>query len=184
MSQKRPDHLSDYVEVSERIDAFHRSFPEGSLQGDYTVRELGEQTVIVYRAKAYRTPDDQRPGIGFASEPVPGRTPYTKGSELMNAETSAWGRALAALGFEVRRGVASKQEVAAQRNGHKLERKRVEAIIARFHDAGMKYREIGVALGAAGIDGLRANSAKAVSERISGLSGEQADALEAVLDGP
>lgn len=65
----------------------------------------------------------------------------------------------------------------------KLERKRVDAILARFKSAEMKYGEIGVALGAAGIDGLRANSAKAVRERISGLTDEQAAALEAVLDG-
>lgn len=65
----------------------------------------------------------------------------------------------------------------------KLERKRVEAIVARFHDAKLNYADIAVALGAAGIDGLRANSKKAITERVSGLSGEQADALEAVLDG-
>src|SRR5262249_37098786 len=68
-------------------------------------------TFIVYTAAAYRTADDARPGIGVAWEPFPGRTPYTLGSELMNAETSAWGRAIvAALAADTRKGVASHEE--------------------------------------------------------------------------
>lgn len=109
--------LQGYVEVHQRIAAFREKHPEGSLQGSYEVRELNGDTLIVYRAAAYRTPDDPRPGIGYASEPVPGRTPYTKDSELMNAETSAWGRALAALGFEVHTGIASANEVRARSDG-------------------------------------------------------------------
>jgi hypothetical protein len=73
-------------------------------------------TFIVYVAAAYRTPDDPRPGIGCAWEPYPGRTPYTAGSELMNAETSAWGRALqAALVADTKTGVASREEVRNRR---------------------------------------------------------------------
>jgi hypothetical protein len=44
--------------------------------------------------------------------PIPGKTPYTKDSEVENAETSAWGRAIAALGFEVHNSIASAEEVA------------------------------------------------------------------------
>src|SRR5262245_23123987 len=109
-----PDYLADYVEVSDRIKAFYEKFPEGSLQGSYEVLTVAEATMIVYRAEAYRTPDDARPGVGYASEPVPGKTPYTADSELMNAETSAWGRAIASLGFEVSRGIASANEVRAR----------------------------------------------------------------------
>lgn len=106
--------LDDYVEVNERVAAFHEKYPDGSLQGSFSVQTIADDTLIVYRAEAYRQPDDTRPGIGYASEPVPGKTPYTKDSELMNAETSAWGRALAALGFEVKRSIASKNEIQAR----------------------------------------------------------------------
>ncbi len=51
-------------------------------------------------------------------EPFPGKTPYTKDSELMNAETSAWGRALASLGYEIHRGIATKQDVQARSGGN------------------------------------------------------------------
>src|SRR5215472_12610260 len=119
--------LDDYVDVAERITEFYDRYPDGSLSagadcwrsvqaegwdknGDHVM-----QTFVVYRAEAYRTPSDPRPGIGVAWEVFPGRTPYTRGSEIMNAETSAWGRALAALGIATKRGIASRQEVESAR---------------------------------------------------------------------
>lgn len=100
--------MDDYVPVNERIDQFYRSHPEGSIQSE--IVELTASRVTV-KAYAYRTPDDPRPGVGHSSLEIPGSTPYTRGSEIENAETSAWGRAIAALGFEVKRGVASREEV-------------------------------------------------------------------------
>lgn len=74
--------------------------------------EPQEDVFIVYTAAAYRGSDDAKPGIGTAWEPYPGQTPYTSGSELMNAETSAWGRAIvAALAADAKRGVSSREEV-------------------------------------------------------------------------
>jgi hypothetical protein len=69
-------------------------------------------SLVVMRGYAYRTPEDTRPGIGHSQMPIPGKTPYTKDSEVENAETSAWGRAIAALGFEVHNSIASAEEVA------------------------------------------------------------------------
>lgn len=109
--------IGDYVDVAERIAEFRTKHPEGSLQPydpvhPYRIETIGPDTFIVYTAAAYRTPDDTRPGIGVAQEGYPGRTPYTRGSEVQNAETSAWGRAIvAALAADTRRGVASAQEV-------------------------------------------------------------------------
>jgi hypothetical protein len=113
-----PDYLANYVEVHERIERFYEKYPEGSLQCAETyIRQIdGAGTFLVYIAAAYRTPDDERPAHGAAWEPVPGHTPYTKNSELMNAETSAWGRAIAAFGFEVSRGIASANEVRARQH--------------------------------------------------------------------
>jgi hypothetical protein len=100
---------ADYIQVNERIIAFREKYPDGCLQTD--IIELTESRVTM-RAYAYRTPDDPRPGIGHSTLGIPGTTPYTRGSELENCETSAWGRALAALGFEVKRAIASAEEVA------------------------------------------------------------------------
>lgn len=106
--------LKDYVDVAERIAEFSAKYPNGSLQSDLTPLEVDGRLVgWLCRAYAYRTADDERPGIGHAVEPVPGKTPYTKDSEAMNAETSAWGRAIIALGFKTKK-IASKQEAEAR----------------------------------------------------------------------
>ena len=108
--------LDGYVDVAERIRVFKAAYPQGSLQPanpaePYKLERIGDRLFIVVIAAAYRTPDDLRPGIGMAMEPYPGRTNYTKDSELMNAETSAWGRAIvAALAADTQK-IASAQEV-------------------------------------------------------------------------
>ena len=99
-----------YVEVNERIVEFRDKYPNGSLQSHILPSPV--EGFIVVQAYAYRTPDDERPGAGLAWEPVPGKTNFTRDSELMNAETSAWGRALIAVGAaDAKRGIASANEV-------------------------------------------------------------------------
>jgi hypothetical protein len=121
--------LDDYVTVAERIEQFRAKYPEGSLQCEWTMLlvptlvkgedgkwEPADRPIIVAKAFAYRSPDDARPGIGHAQEPIPGKTPYTKDSEIQNAETSAWGRAIVAvLAADTKKGVASRDEVQARR---------------------------------------------------------------------
>lgn len=112
--------LSDYVTVAERLQRFMEKYPEGSLSFEVMDwRDLPSHgLVVIGRAMAHRTPDDPSPGVGWAMEFVPGKTNFTKGSEIQNLETSAWGRAIAALGIEVQRGIASRDEVrAAQARG-------------------------------------------------------------------
>lgn len=122
--------MDDYVTVAERIEQFRAKYPDGSLQCEWQLVFIPtavkqpdgswgtmDRPIIVAKAFAYRSPDDPRPGIGHAQESMPGKTPYTKDSELMNAETSAWGRAIVAvLAADTRKGVASQDEVRA-RNG-------------------------------------------------------------------
>lgn len=112
---------ADYIDVAERIQIFRDRYPDGSLQPadptqPYSLLTIGEQQFVVVVAAAYRNPEDPRPGIGMAQEQIPGRTPYTRGSELQNAETSAWGRAIvAALAADTKKGVASADEVRNRR---------------------------------------------------------------------
>jgi hypothetical protein len=103
----------DYIDVATRIVEFRGKFPQGSLQQvRYEILTVGERTFITYTAAAYRTPDDARPGIGTAWEPVPGPTSFTRDSEMQNAETAAWGRAIVAvLAADTKRGIASAEEV-------------------------------------------------------------------------
>jgi hypothetical protein len=103
----------DYIDVATRIVEFREKFPTGSLQQlDLKFIDFAGKSWVVYTAAAYRTPEDARPGVGTAWEPVPGPTRFTKDSEVQNAETAAWGRAMvAALAVDTKQGVASMQEV-------------------------------------------------------------------------
>jgi hypothetical protein len=107
--------LDSYIDVAERILLFKQSYPNGSLQTiDWGTETIGERIFVYYQAAAYREDMDPRPGHGTAWEPFPGPTSYTRDSELMNAETAAWGRAIVALGIVANRKIASKQEVRAR----------------------------------------------------------------------
>lgn len=106
-----PD-LSGYIEVAERERLFFEKYPDGSLQASLPrIIELDGKRYLEVAVSAYRQPNDPRPGIGTAWEVWPGRTPYTRDSEMMNAETSAIGRALACLGIGIKSGHASRDEV-------------------------------------------------------------------------
>ncbi|MGY1896160.1 hypothetical protein [Nocardia gipuzkoensis] len=142
----------EYVEVPERIVEFRTKYPEGSLQPvnpdePYRIETIDGQTVITYAAAAYRTPDDPRPGIGVAQETFPGKTPYTKGSEIQNAETSAWGRAMvAALAVDTKRGIASAVEVRnrkAEQEAEAAELRELQGkVVAAFKASGMTADEL------------------------------------------
>lgn len=109
----------DYIDVAARIVDFRGQYPAGSLQpwkDPYIERvEISKdvwKSYVVYSAAAYRSPDDKLPGVGYAWEPMPGPTPFTKDSEMQNAETAAWGRAMvAALAVDTKKGIASMEEV-------------------------------------------------------------------------
>lgn len=64
-----------------------------------------------------------------------------------------------------------------------IDASRAEQILAGFHTQKLNYAAIDMLLGSAGLDALRAKSKKAVTERIEGLTAEQADAVEAELRG-
>lgn len=116
-TQGKSTFAEGYVDVATRIGEFRTKHPEGCLRPvdpsePIKVITVGERTYLQYIAAAYRTPEDPAPGVGIAWEPYPGRTPFTRDSEAMVAETSAWGRAIvAALAADTKRGVASAEEV-------------------------------------------------------------------------
>jgi hypothetical protein len=108
--------MNDYVDVSERIRMFRERYPNGSLQQvSLQFVDVAGKSWVVYTAAAYRTPDDNRPGHGTAWEPIPGKSNFTRDSEVMNVETSAWGRAIiAVLVADGGKRIASRQEVIHQ----------------------------------------------------------------------
>ena len=105
-----------YKQVPERIADFKEKHPEGTLRPlnpdkPFELVTIDNRTFIVVVAAAYRSPDDPAPGVGMAWEQFPGTTPYTKNSELQNAETSAWGRAIVAALASESKAVASAEDI-------------------------------------------------------------------------
>lgn len=144
--------LSDYQTVDERICEFYEKHPKGALRriGDPVPWTFGDRTFIAYTAGAWRDATTVDPdGMGTAWEPVPGPTQFTKDSELMNAETAAWGRAIIACGAATaKKGVASQEEV-RNRSGNG---KPAQTPAAKNTDTGWEFmRARMVSLRAAGL---------------------------------
>lgn len=112
MSERKFD-LGDYVEVKDRIKLFYELYGNGRLvTGEVRVSSEPDGVPRVWvQGLAYRSPDDTLPGVGWSWMTLPGSTTYTRGSELENTETSAWGRAIGSLGILIDRSIASAQEV-------------------------------------------------------------------------
>ncbi len=107
--------LGDYVEVKDRIRLFYERHPEGRLTTAEVRVSVDDDTPRVWvHAQAFRTADDPHPADGWSWMVLPGKTPYTSGSELENTETSAWGRAIGALGIGIAGSIASANEVRAK----------------------------------------------------------------------
>jgi hypothetical protein len=110
------DRFEDYVTVAERIEQFYAAYPQGRLLTSIIEHDR-EAGFVLIRAEAYRNAEDIMPAsTGHAFE-VRGEGYVNKTSYLENCETSSVGRALALLGFEVRRGIASREEMEKSARG-------------------------------------------------------------------
>jgi hypothetical protein len=101
----------DYKQVPERIADLKAVHPNARLRPVNPERPFE----VVYAAACYRDADDPLPGIGVAWEPFPGKTQFTRDSELMNAETSAWGRAIVACLRSESKSIASAEDIRNRR---------------------------------------------------------------------
>lgn len=102
--------LDNYVTVAERVASFYQSYPAGRITTNIVEHDT-QSGFILMRAEIYRSGDDAQPAATGHAFEVRGESYVNKTSYIENAETSAVGRALALLGFEVRRGIASREEM-------------------------------------------------------------------------
>jgi hypothetical protein len=104
----KKDSLKDYILVNDRILKFYEKYPEGRIVTSIVSWSEGR---IVMQATVYRDHETEKAmSIGHAYEQE-GSTFINKTSALENCETSAVGRALALAGFEIKKSIASKEEV-------------------------------------------------------------------------
>ena len=112
MSRPGPtrDRFEDYVPVAERLERFYERYPDGRITTAIVQHDL-ETGFVLMRAEVFRSPDDAQPAATGHAFEVRGESYVNKTSYIENAETSSVGRALAMLGFEVKRGIASREEL-------------------------------------------------------------------------
>lgn len=103
--------LKDYVEVNVRIERFWAKYPNGRIETEVTLLPSEPQEVLI-KAIVFRDANDVVPASTGHAHEVKGSTYINKTSFIENGETSAIGRALAILGFEIKKSIASKEEVA------------------------------------------------------------------------
>lgn len=100
----------EYITVHERIEKFYAKWPAGRILTSI-VEHSAETGFILMRAEVYREADEAMPAATGHAYELRSAGHVQQGSYVEVCETSAVGRALALLGFEVRRGVASREEV-------------------------------------------------------------------------
>ena len=111
MPQQAPSRgnpIQDYITVAERIEKFYRQFPDGRII-THIVEHDAERGFILMRAEIYRHPDDALPAATGHAFEYRDAGHVQRTSYIETGETSAVGRALALCGFEVKRGIASRE---------------------------------------------------------------------------
>ena len=107
--------LGDYVDVPTRLAEALKRWPNLRIQETKPIIvTVDNQQYVEISCTVWRDVDDILPMVAYCWEPIPGRTPYTKGSEMMNASTSCLGRALGFLGMGIGKSIASRNEVQAR----------------------------------------------------------------------
>jgi hypothetical protein len=121
---------SDYVDVASRIKLLLDKYPQASITCTQPrVINLGDRVFIEVQALVECNDGSGRTAQAAAWEPYPGRTNFTRDSEMMNAETSAVGRACGMLGIGLNTSVASLDEVRARK------RETDDDAAARYHSS-------------------------------------------------
>ena len=108
-----------YAEVSERVIAFRKVYPNGRIETEI-INTDGETVTMI--AKVFND-EDKQIATGHASEIKKGTVNSV--SMLENCETSAIGRALGFCGFGIDNGIAREQEITKVKN-YELENKKIE----------------------------------------------------------
>lgn len=104
--------LADYATVQERIEAFWKKYPKGSILTTNltTADDRGRGQWVVQATVFFDRTDELAAGQGMAFE-IDGTAGANQTSALENCETSAIGRALATAGFATSKNRASREEM-------------------------------------------------------------------------
>jgi len=107
--------MDNYVDVPTRLAQALKQFPDLRIQETKPIIvTVDNQQYVEISCTVWRDLNDLLPTVAYCWEPIPGKSPFTKGSEMMNASTSCLGRALGFLGMGIGKSIASRNEVQAR----------------------------------------------------------------------
>lgn len=135
--------LDGYLTVAERIQQLKAKYPDAVLRPfnpaePFTIKEIGGTEYIIYTAACYKTPNDPMPAVAVAIEPCVAKSNFTRDSMVMNAETSAWGRAImAALACDTTAKIASADEVRNRQTDDQM-----ATVIKAFPKANVQQQQV------------------------------------------
>ena len=128
--------LGDYVDVPTRLAMALAKFPELRIQESRPhIIEVEQQKYVEISCTVWRDANDTNPMVAYCWEQIPGKTPYTRGSEMMNASTSCLGRALGFLGMGIGKSIASRDEVQTAQSRQPTQL----ATVVPLHDVEMPF---------------------------------------------
>ncbi len=190
-----------YVMVADRHLKFVEDHPSGSIASkvQHFIFDPSEgKGFVVVNCQVWKEASDRAAGSppdgeGNASMPIPGPTSFTKNSEVENAETSALGRALAAIGYHPKESMASKEEVAYKKgepaeeeDPDKPTQKQLGRMFAMAKDAGLDKVDLQAIVLA--VTGKRSSKQlkrddmdpiyQAIEEQMAGDPADKAEALQ------
>ncbi len=123
--------LDGYVDVAQRLRLALLAHPNLRIvESAPEIRYVGDRAFLEVNVTVWRNEDDAQPVNAHAWEPFPGRTPFTRDSEMMNAATSALGRALGYMGFGIDRGISTADEIRHRQDTPDAPQRPVEAPVS------------------------------------------------------
>jgi hypothetical protein len=100
--------LSNYEPVSERIQKFWKTYPNGRI---ITEIKLINETEVVVQASVFTDKEDPRPSAVDWAHETRGSSQINRASFLENCSTSAIGRSISTLGISASKNRPSREEM-------------------------------------------------------------------------
>lgn len=120
----------EYATVNQRVLAFRKLFPEGTIETEIVSHHEG---VVLFKATIKNGEDVLATGFAYEKE---NSSYINKTSYIENCETSAIGRALGFVGIGIDTSIASAEEVTNAINNQPLQKKDLTILVNTWTSAG------------------------------------------------